>query len=407
MNYVDFVNLKYKPKTSDLICTFTVEPEGISLKEAAGGVAAESSVGTWTELTTSKSYVEKLAATVFKLEDNTATIAYPIELFEKGNMPNILSSVAGNVFGLKALKNLKLHDMQFPKELTQSFHGPRYGIEGIRKLLKVPERPLVGTIIKPKLGLKTEDHAKVAYEAWIGGCDIVKDDENLSSQSFNPFEERLNQTLEARDKAQDATGERKIYMINITADTETMLKRADLVVKSGGEYVMVDILTCGWSSLQTLRNQDLKLVIHAHRAGHAAFTKSPVHGIAMRPIAKVARVIGVDQLHVGTVVGKMSETKTEVLDNIDALKTDLHGLKQVMPVASGGLHPRLVPALIETFGNDVVIQAGGGIHGHPDGTAAGAKAMRQATDAAIQKISLDEYSKTHKELEAALQTWKT
>jgi ribulose-bisphosphate carboxylase large chain len=196
-------------------------------------------------------------------------------------------------------------------------------------------------------------------------------------------------------------------MINITADTETMLKRADLVVKSGGEYVMVDILTCGWSSLQTLRNQDLKLVIHAHRAGHAAFTKSPVHGIAMRPIAKVARVIGVDQLHVGTVVGKMSETKTEVLDNIDALKTDLHGLKQVMPVASGGLHPRLVPALIETFGNDVVIQAGGGIHGHPDGTAAGAKAMRQATDAAIQKISLDEYSKTHKELEAALQTWKT
>jgi ribulose-bisphosphate carboxylase large chain len=103
----------------------------------------------------------------------------------------------------------------------------------------------------------------------------------------------------------------------------------------------------------------------------------------------------------------MSETKTEVLDNIDALKTDLHGLKQVMPVASGGLHPRLVPALIETFGNDVVIQAGGGIHGHPDGTAAGAKAMRQATDAAIQKISLDEYSKTHKELEAALQTWKT
>lgn len=101
MNYVDFVNLKYKPKTSDLICTFTVEPEGISLKEAAGGVAAESSVGTWTELTTSKSYVEKLAATVFKLEDNTATIAYPIELFEKGNMPNILSSVAGNVFGSK------------------------------------------------------------------------------------------------------------------------------------------------------------------------------------------------------------------------------------------------------------------------------------------------------------------
>ena len=407
MKYVDFVDLTYKPKPSDLICIFTVEPEGISLKEAAGGVAAESSVGTWTELTTIKPYVEELAAKVFKLEGNVASIAYPIELFEEGNMPNILSSVAGNVFGLKTLKSLKLQDIVFPKEIIRSFEGPKYGITGIRKLLKTPKRPLVGTIIKPKLGLKTADHAKVAYEAWAGGCDVVKDDENLSSQGFNPFEDRLSATLESRDKAQDETGERKVYMVNITADTETMLDRADLVVESGGEYVMVDILTCGWSTLQTLRNQNLDLVIHAHRAGHAAFTKNPVHGIAMRPIAKVARLIGVDQLHVGTVVGKMSETKPEVLENIDALKNEMHKTKQVMPVASGGIHPRLVPALIETFGNDVVIQAGGGIHGHPKGTIAGAKAMRQAADAAIQKISLEEYAKTHKELKAALETWKT
>ena len=121
--------------------------------------------------------------------------------------------------GLKALKNLRLLDIEFPKQLLDSFKGPAFGISGIRKLLKVPKRPLVGTIIKPKLGLETKDHAKVAYEAWLGGCDIVKDDENLSSQSFNPFEERLTQTLESRDKAQDETGERKVYMINITAET--------------------------------------------------------------------------------------------------------------------------------------------------------------------------------------------
>jgi ribulose-bisphosphate carboxylase large chain len=406
LKYVDFVNLTYKPKPSDLICTFTIEPEGISLKEAAGGVAAESSVGTWTELTTIKPYVEKLAATVFKLEGNTATIAYPIELFEQANMPNILSSVAGNVFGLKTLKNLRLNDIQMPAELVKSFNGPKYGIAGVRKLLKEPQRPLVGTIIKPKLGLKTEDHAKVAYEAWAGGCDVVKDDENLSSQTFNPFEERLSKTLEARDKAQDETGERKVYMVNITADTETMLDRADMIIDYGGEYAMVDILTCGWSALQTLRNQDLKLVLHAHRAGHAAFTKNVQHGISMRPIAKVARIIGVDQLHVGTVVGKMSETKAEVLENIDALKTDMYGLKPVMPVASGGIHPRLVPALLETFGKDVIIQAGGGIHGHKNGTIAGAKAMRQAVDATLQGTTLEEYSKTHIELKIALDTWK-
>ncbi len=380
MKYLDFIDLTYKPKETDLLCTFHVEPEGISLKEAAGGVAAESSVGTWTELTTEEPYVKRLAAHVYSIQSNTIKIAYPIELFEDSNMPNILSSVAGNVFGLKALKNLRLLDVKVPKALLDSFKGPEFGIGGIRKLLKIPKRPLVGTIIKPKLGLNTKDHAKVAYDAWRGGCDVVKDDENLSSQKFNPFNERLAATLESRDKAQAETGERKVYMINITAETNLMIKRAQTVLDQGGEYVMVDILTCGWSALQTLRDQNFKLVIHAHRAGHAAFTKNQRHGIAMKPIASVARIIGVDQLHVGTVVGKMSETKKEVLENIAACKDPLGDLKPVLPVASGGLHPRLVPALLKTFGNNVVLQAGGGIHGHPEGTIAGAKAMRQAVD---------------------------
>ncbi|UCF45405.1 MAG: type III ribulose-bisphosphate carboxylase [Candidatus Bathyarchaeota archaeon] len=407
MKYLDFVDLKYEPAKTDLICTFYVEPEGISLKDAAGGVAAESSIGTWTELTTAQPYVARLAALVFNIEGNLVKIAYPIELFERENMPNILSSVAGNVFGLKALKNLRLNDVKLPAELVKSFKGPKFGIKGIRKLLKVPERPLVGTIIKPKLGLKTVDHARVSYEAWAGGCDVVKDDENLSSQRFNPFAERIVKTLESRDKAQEATGEHKVYMANITAETKTMLKRAEYVLDHGGEYVMVDILTCGFSALQTLRDQNFKLVIHAHRAGHAAFTKRRKHGISMRVIAKVARIIGVDQLHVGTVVGKMSEKREEVLENIDALKAEMSGLKTVMPVASGGLHPRLVPALLETFGKDFVIQAGGGIHGHTDGTKAGAVAMRQAVDAALKGTSLEEYAKTHKELKNALALWKT
>ncbi len=405
MKYLDFVDLTYQPKETDLLCTFHVEPDGITLTEAAGGVAAESSVGTWTELTTEMPYVKRLAAHVYDIEGNTIKIAYPIELFEPANMPNILSSVAGNVFGLKALKNLRLLDMKLPKLLTESFKGPAYGLTGIRELLKIPERPLVGTIIKPKLGLNTKDHSRVAYEAWLGGCDIVKDDENLSSQKFNPFDDRLTQTLEGRDKAQSETGERKVYMVNITGDTNLMLERAQKVVDQGGEYIMIDILTCGWAALQTLRDQNFKLIIHAHRAGHAAFTKNTRHGISMRPIAVVARIIGVDQLHVGTVVGKMSETKTEVLDNIDACKAELDGLKPVMPVASGGLYPQLVPALIDTFGNDVVIQAGGGVHGHPMGSIAGAKAMRQAVDAVLEDETLEEYAKKHSELYHALKQW--
>jgi ribulose-bisphosphate carboxylase large chain len=406
LRYIDFVDLAYRPKETDVVCSFYVEPEDISMKEAAGGIAAESSVGTWTELTTTKPYVEELAAHVFSMEGNNVKIAYPMELFEKGNMPNILSSVAGNVFGLRTLRNLRLNDIYFPNDLVRSFKGPKYGIEGIRKLLRVYDRPLVGTIIKPKLGLKTSDHAKVAYEAWIGGCDIVKDDENLSSQEFNPFEQRLVETLKSRDKAEKETGEKKVYMVNITSETKEMLKRAESVVKHGGEYAMVDILTCGFSALQTLRDQDFDLILHAHRAGHAAFTKNPKHGISMQVISKIARIIGVDQLHVGTVVGKMFETEEEVTENCKALKEEMGHMKTVLPVASGGLHPALVPALIGFFGKDFVIQAGGGIHGHREGTTSGAKAMRQSVEATLKGVSLDEYAKTHRELELALQTWK-
>jgi ribulose-bisphosphate carboxylase large chain len=400
MKYEDYVDLKYSPK-NDLICDFFVEPLGISLKKAAGAVAAESSIGTWTETTTTKKYVERLAAKVFEIRGNNIKIAYPSELFELGNMPNILSSVAGNVFGMKDLKNLRLNDIHIPEKLLKSFKGPKFGIQGIRKILKVPRRPLVGTIVKPKLGLKTEDHAKVAYDAWIGGCDIVKDDENLSSQAFNRFEDRLEKTFKAKEGAERKTGEKKVYMINITAECEEMIRRAELVEDCGNEYVMVDILTAGWSALQNLRNKNFNLVLHAHRAGHAAFTKNPKHGISMKVIAKVSRIIGIDQLHVGTAVGKMYETKEDVLENCEALKEKMGGLKPVMPVASGGLHAGHVPELVKIFGNDFVIQAGGGMHAL--GTRTGARAMRQALDAAMKKIPLKEYSKTHRELRAALE----
>jgi len=390
LRYIDYVDLEYEPEETDVVCEFYVEPEGVNMKEAAGGVAAESSIGTWTELTTVKPYVAKLAAHAFSIEGNNVKIAYPLQLFELGNMPNILSSVSGNVFGLRTLKNLRLNDIHLPPKIIRSFKGPKYGIEGVRKLLKVYDRPLVGTIIKPKLGLKTLDHAKVAYEAWIGGC---------------PFETRVTKTLENRDKAQEETGERKVYMVNLTAETKEILRRADFVLDHGGEYIMLDILTCGFAALQTLREQDLDLVIHAHRAGHAAFTKNPKQGISMRVIAKISRIIGVDQLHVGTVVGKMFETREEVAENCEALRNEIAGLKKVLPVASGGLHPGLVPALMEFFGKDFVIQAGGGIHGHRDGTIAGAKAMRQAVDATLREIPSSEYAGTHRELEIALQMW--
>jgi len=403
-----YINLNYEPEKNDLICLFRVEPaKGISFEKAAEAIASESSIGTWTEVKTMKPRIKKLGAKVFEINGNYVKIAYPIELFEPANMPQILSSIAGNIFGMKQIKNLRLEDVIFPEKLVKSFKGPKFGIEGIRKLLKIYKRPLTGTIIKPKVGLNEKEHAKVAYQAWIGGIDSVKDDENLACMRFNNFSKRVLETLKMREKAENETGERKIYMPNITAELDEMLRRANFVKSAGGEYVMVDVITVGFSALQTLRkaNEGLNLVLHAHRAGHAAVTKNPKHGIAMKVIAKVTRIIGLDQLHVGTIVGKMFETKKEVLENCKALKEEMFGLKKVMPVASGGLHPLHIPELLKNFGNDVMLQFGGGCHGHPLGTTAGAKAIRQALEASMQGIDLKEYAKKHKELKIALKLW--
>jgi ribulose-bisphosphate carboxylase large chain len=409
MRYEDFVSKKYKPKRTDVICSFYLEPNRVSIKYAAGGVASESSIGTWTELKTMRKSIEKKAATVFEIKrcgrGANIKIAYPIGLFEADNMANILSSIAGNVFGLKELRNLRLNDIRLPKRIVKSFKGPKYGIRGIRKLLKIKDRPLIGTIIKPKLGLGTKEHAKVAYEAWTGGCDIVKDDENLADQSFNKFKSRVRASLKARNKAERETGERKVYMANVTAETEDMIKRAKFIKDSGGRYAMVDVITVGWSGFQTLREENLPLVLHGHRAMHAAMTKNKKHGISMKVFAKLLRIVGIDQLHVGTGMGKMSETKSEVLENVHALTDKMHDVKKVMPVASGGLHPLMIPDLIKIFGKDVIIQMGGGIHGHPMGTHAGAIASRQVLTAVKRKTSIKKYASKHKELKAAIKKW--
>ena len=221
----DFLNLKYKPTKNDLICLFRVEPNHTDIKTASENVALESSIGTWDEVSTEKAYMKKLAAKVYSIKGNYVKIAYPGGLFEGGNAPNILSSIAGNIFGMKIVKNLRLEDIKIPREIIKTFQGPKFGTDGIRKFMKIKNRPLVGTIVKPKLGLNYMDHAKVAYEAWAGGCDLVKDDENLSSQKFNNFEDRLARTLEMADKAEEETGEKKAYLVNVTAETKEMIKK--------------------------------------------------------------------------------------------------------------------------------------------------------------------------------------
>lgn len=408
--YLDFVDYNYKPSKKDMVCLFRFEPRaGVSVKEVLGRIASESSNGTWTELTTLKPHIRKIRGRAFYVKENLVKIAYPEELFELGSMSQLYSAIAGNIFGMKAVNNLRLMDIDFPDSMMKSFKGPQFGIEGVRRFMKVKKRPLTATVPKPKVGMTTNEHAKVGYDAWIGGLDFLKDDENLTDQKFNRFNARVKRCAKMRDKAEKETGEKKDYFVNVTAETKEMLKRAKMAGNYDFKYVMCDIVTAGWSGLQSLRNftQDTKQAIHAHRAMHATFTRNLRHGISMLTLAKSARLVGVDNIHIGTVIGKLVGSKEEVLaledemeySNVEEefkrgiLEENWGNIKSVFPCSSGGLHPGIVPAIMGMLGRNIMIQAGGGVHGHPLGTKAGSEALRQSIDATIEGERLEEYAK--------------
>lgn len=425
--YHDFVNKTHKPSKSDLVALFYFEPaEGISKEEACGRIASESSTGTWTTLFKMPQRMKNLMATAFEIDGNFVKVSYPIELWEEGNAPQLLSGAAGNIFGMKALNNLRLIDIAFPKDYLKHFKGPTHGITGLRNYFKVYDRPLTGAVPKPKVGFSAKEHSQIAFETWMGGFDLVKDDENLTSQTFNRFDERVKLMSKMRDKAEKETGEKKDALLNITSDVETMKKRAKMLHDYGWKYAMIDVVVAGTSAVQTMRDVlgDYKMAIHAHRAMHAAFDKNPKHGITMSFLAKLMRMIGVDQIHAGTAVGKLVGTAHEVEDIAYEIRTshitrnskieeekhhllpqDWGKIKPIFPVSSGGLHPGLVPDVLKMFGKDLVLLVSGGIHGHPDGTRAGAKAVMQAMEAFKEGTPLHQYARKHHELERALEKW--
>ncbi|WP_435358176.1 type III ribulose-bisphosphate carboxylase [Haloarchaeobius sp. DFWS5] len=410
IEYDDFLDLDYAPTDTDLLCEFTIAPaEGMSWEAAASRVASESSNGTWAALHVEASELTDLSAVAYDIDESTGTVmvAYPADLFEMGSMPQILSCIAGNIMGMKAVDSIRLADCEWPRQLVEGFHGPQFGSAVMTEKLDADDRPVLVTVPKPKVGLSTDAHVDIAEQAWRGGVDLLKDDENLTDQPFNPFEERVERSLAKARELTEETGETKDYLVNITAETDEMIRRAEFVAEQGGGFVMVDVVTAGWASVQTVREhcEDLGLAIHAHRAMHAAFDRMEHHGVSMRVIAQVSRLCGVDHIHTGTAgLGKLANEDTP---GINAwLKSDLYGMNDVVPCASGGLHPGVVDALLDALGPEILIQAGGGIHGHPGGTEAGSRALRQAVEASQQGVSLAEYAADgHDELQTALDKW--
>jgi ribulose-bisphosphate carboxylase large chain len=397
---------------SDVVATYYFRPrKDTTPAEAAQALADEETTGTWTGISTRMEYVKRLDGVVLDIQPSgqghIAKIRYPGEIFEPGNVPQYLSVVAGNLFGLSRLDAVRLLDFDLPEELVP-FKGPKFGMHGVRRIVGTNKRPHVGTIIKPKVGLTPEDTAAVAYQAAIGGVDLIKDDETLTNQKFCPIDERLPRVMQSLDEARDETGQQVLYAVNITSRADRIVEQAEHAIDLGANMVMIDVITAGFGALQALgEDPSVKVPIHVHRTMHAAMTRNPEHGIAMRPFARLVRMLGGDQLHTGTVSGKMAHAADEVIGDNLVLAEPLGCIKPTFPVSSGGLHPGKVAKELSTLGTDITLQAGGGIHGHPGGTAAGAKAMRQAVDAFMAGIPALEYARDHFELEQALRQWGT
>lgn len=399
----------YVPKDTDVLCAFRVTPQdGVDPNEAAAAVAGESSTATWTVVWTDRlTDYRRYQAKAYRCDpvpgrpgEYMAFIAYDLDLFEEGSIANLTSSIIGNVFGFKALKALRLEDMRIPTQYTKTFQGPAHGIVTERETLNKFGRPLLGATVKPKLGLSSRNYGRVVYEALRGGLDFTKDDENINSQPFMRWRDRFLYAMEAVERAQAASGEIKGHYMNVTAaDMESMYERADFAKEIGSVIVMID-LTVGFTAMQSMAKWARRngVILHLHRAGHSTYTRQKTHGVSFRVLAKWCRLLGVDHVHAGTVVGKLEGDPSTTKGYYKTLREnvipadpslgllfdqDWVSMPGVMPVASGGIHAGQMHQLVDLLGEDVVLQFGGGTIGHPDGIAAGATANRVALEAII------------------------
>ena len=394
---------------ANVICKYKIITD-MDIRLAAAAVATEQSTGTWTGISTLNDEIfKRYHGRVIDIQGNVATIAYPEDDFslDIGGVPQILSVIAGNLFGLEGLKGVRLEDVEFPRGMLRAFKGPKFGIPGLRNVLKRPDKPLVGTIVKPKIGLPPRDMADFVYEAGMGGLTNSKDDETLSNQRFCPLEDRVVAIAEATDRVKAETGHVMMHAINVSTRGDRVLEVAERAQELGASELMVDAFTCGFAAVQVLaEDPSIQLPIHVHRTMHGAITRNKDLGVSMAVFSKLVRMCGGDALHIGTFgVGKMKSSAAEDLANQRACVGPELPYEKVMPVCSGGMHPALIEPLVKITGTDVQIQAGGGVAGHPGGVRAGARAMVQAVDAVYQGIPLSEYSKNHPDLREAIKKW--
>ncbi|MEM1659425.1 MAG: RuBisCO large subunit C-terminal-like domain-containing protein [Candidatus Jordarchaeales archaeon] len=407
-----------------VVATYYVSlPAGLDANVVAQAAAIEQSTGTWTPVPKETPEVKrKHAARVIGVYEAPSyqwslpkgveerqyiiQIAFPLVNLCGSQFPVLLATVAGNIL---AGGKIKLLDITFPRKFVEGFKGAKFGIEGVRKILGVKDRPLINNMIKPCVYSPPDIGAELAYEVAAGGVDIIKDDELLADMELNRVEDRVVKFMEAIDRANEEKGEKTLYTVNITDRPSRVLELADRVIELGGNALMVDAVPVGFETLRDLaEDPSINVPILAHLPDFTgAIYMSPEYGLSAHLImGKFPRMAGADIVVYPAPYGKAPFLRENYIKIAKVLRYPFYHLKKVFPMPSGGIIPSHVPLLVFDLGPDIVIGVGGGIHAHPQGPRAGAMAFRQAVEATMKGIPLEEAAKEHKELDVALKTWK-
>lgn len=331
-----------------------------------------------------------------------ASISFPLRNFGS-SLPALMSTVAGNLYELQELSGVRLVDLVLPKVFADRYPGPAYGIEGTRRLAQVEGRPLIGTIIKPSVGLSIEQLRPLVRDLAQAGLDFIKDDELNADPPYAPLAQRVPAVMDEINRIADKSGKKAMYAFNITGDVDDMLRGHDLVRRHGGTCVMVNVNCVGLAAVVHLRRH-CELPIHGHRAYFGAMARAPLLGIGFTAFQKIWRFAGVDHLHVGGFDSKFYEDNDEVAQSIRDCLTPMLGGYRVMPAISSAQWAGSAPVIYAATGAiDVIHLAGGGIIAHPGGTEAGVRSMQQGWEAAMSATPIDEYARSRPELAAAIQ----
>lgn len=335
------------------------------------------------------------------LTSGIVRVAFPLDN-TGASIPRVLAVTAGNLFELGELGGVKLVDLELPSEFADAYPGPGFGVTGTRRLVGRPEGVMLGTIVKPNIGLAPENYYDIVLALGMAGIDVIKDDEVNADCPPAPVAARLPHIVRALDEVEHAIGRRPLYAVNISDEPDFMFRLHDLVRDGGGNCIMVNINLVGTPAVASLRRHS-ELPIHGHMAGIGMLNRHNDIGMSYTVVQKLARLAGVDQVHVGGFNGKFYASNDETEQNVRDVLSPLLGGMHALPVISSAQWAGTAPVTWErTASEDLLVMAGGGMLGHPDGIAAGVVSMRKAWEATVAGVHLDDAATDSPELAAAL-----